>query len=178
MAKPIRTARDCATELSDYISMYALTSKELKSVAQSIGYPLGIFKPFKRNRLNNELVFLYAFIGTVTLKGCLSNFPGVSKDDETEIVQLYVDRLLNRWMPKSMFPYYKARLEIWGQLFNNLQDEEDYQKSISILTRTFYEFLMKTPCDEMKEAMLTLRFNGYIRNFIGSIENMLEETRL
>ncbi len=74
MGPKITKAQDFAVELKDYVSMSALQGKELKSLAKSIGYPLGIFKVHNRVMLTNELVFLNAFLGTVTLKLCFSYF--------------------------------------------------------------------------------------------------------
>ena len=178
MGPKITAAQDFAVELKDYVSMNALQGKEFKSLAKSIGYPLGLFKFHNRVMLANELVFLNAFLGTVTLRLCFSEHPEVKQDVVDEIVDIFTKQLLSQWLPDSMFPDYKQRLGTWGNLFKEFEDGDQYQKDMSQLVTTFYQCLTKSPCDEMKEAMLTLRFNGYMKLFIGSINVMIQECGL
>jgi len=74
-----------------------------------------------------------------------------------------------------MFLDYEQRPGTWGKLFEKLEDEAQYQKDMSHLVTTFYQFLTKSPCDTMKEAGLSLRFNGYMRLFIQSINVMIHD---
>jgi len=96
MRSKITTARDFAVELKDYISQNALRGKELKSLAKSIGYPLGIFKFHNRVMLTNELVFLNAFLGTVTLKLCFSEHSGIPQSVIDEIIETYTRSLITQ----------------------------------------------------------------------------------
>ena len=161
----------------DYIVMNALRNKKLKPLARSIGYPLGFFRVGQRVRLTNELVYLNTFLGTVALRFCLSKYPDIEQKTKDEIVEVFTKKLLSAYFPKSMFPVYEQRLGTWGNLFREFEDLYQYAKDMSQLVTTFYQYLTKTPCDEMKEAMLSLRFNAYMGLFIGSITKTLEDVQ-
>jgi|GEM_PF-6491756 len=178
MGPKITKAQDFAVELKDYVSMSALQGKELESLAKSIGYPLGIFKFHKRVMLTNELVFLNAFLGTVTLKLCFSEHPEIPQGVIDEIIETYTRSLISQWLPDSMFSDFQQRLNVWADLFQEFENEDQYQKDISKLVTTFYEFLNNTPCDQQTELMLTMRFNGYMKLFIGSINVMIQDLSL
>ena len=84
---------------------------------------------------------------------------------------MYVTKLL-KWLPDSHFSEYEKRLKMWEPCFAN---PDDYVNGINFLAETFYELLMNSPCDEMKKMVLAMRFNGYMRNFIGSFEQYLPD---
>jgi hypothetical protein len=178
MGPKITTSHDFAVELKDYVSQNALRGKELKSLAKSIEYPLSIFKYDNRGMLTNELVFLNTFLGTVTLKRCFSEHPEISQDVVDDIIEKYTKNLLNQWLPDFMLSDYQRRLDIWAGLFREFDNVDQYQKDISKLATSFYESLVKTPCDHQKELMLTMRFNGYMKLFTGSINVMIEDFSL
>jgi len=81
-------------------------------------------------------------------------------------------------MPDSMFSAFQQRLNVWAHLFQEFENEDRYQEDILKLVTTFYEFLTKTPCDQQKELTLTMRFNGYMKLFIGSINAMIQDLSL
>ena len=159
---------------ADYIYAYALSNKELKSLAQTIQYHLSFFSPFKTIKLRSELGFLYAFLGTLTLKKCSEAFPEIHIDIINKISKLYVDKLLHL-IPNRNYSDYQKRLNVWEKLFTNFEDSDDYEKSISVLAATFYEFLTDTPCDESKKLMLIMRFNGYMENFIIGFNDSMKD---
>ncbi len=178
MGRKINSAQNFAIELRDYISENALRGKELKSLAKSIGYPLSFFKYQNRSQLTTELVFLNGYLGTVTLKLCFSKHPKIPQLVVNEIIETYTKNLINQWLPDSMFSDYQKRLNAWASLFQKFENKDQYQKDISKLATTFYEFLTKTPCNQNKELMLILRFNGYMKLFIGSINMMINDFSL
>ena len=178
MGPKITSAKDFAVELKDYVSMNALRGKELKSLAKSIGYPFGIFKFHNRLMLTNELVFLDAFLGTITLKLCFSEHSEIPQSVVGEIVETYTRSLISQWLPDFMFSDFQKRLNVWAELFQEFENEDQYQEDISKFAITFYEFLNKTPCDKQKELMLTMRFNGYMKLFIESINAMIQDLKL
>ena len=175
MGPKITTAQDFAIELKDYVSMNALRGKELKSLAKSIGYSFGFLKFHKRAMLTTELVFLNAFLGTVTLRFCFSEYPEFKQDVVDEIIEIFTRELISQWMPDSMLSDYEQRLCTWGKLFEKYEDEDQYQKDMSQLVTTFYHYLTKNRCDEMNEAMLSLRFNEYLKLLIMSIIVMIQD---
>ncbi|GAF74049.1 unnamed protein product [marine sediment metagenome] len=178
MGPKITTAKDFAIELRDYISENALRGKELKSLSKSIGYPLGIFRFNNRAILTSELVFLNVFLGTVALKVCFSENPDIPDDVLNEIIEVFKRNLINQWLPESMYSDYQERLNIWDKFFEDVQNEDKYQEGISKLAKTFYEFLTKSPCNQQNELMLTMRFNGYMKLLIESINVMIEDLSL
>ncbi len=182
MGPKITTAQNFAVELKDYMSLNALRGKELKSLSKSIGYPLGflngLFNFHNRAMLTYELVFLNAFLGSVTLRLCFRDHHEFEQDVADEVVQAFTRELLSQWLPDSMFPDYEQRLVVWNTLFEEFENEQQYQEDMSTLVTTFYQHLTNNSCDEMKETVLTLRFNGYMRLFIQSINVMLQDFSL
>ena len=108
MGAKITTAQDFAIELKDYVSMNALSGKELKSLASSVGYSLGflngLFNFHKRGILTTELVYLNAFIGTVTIRLCFSDCEGTQRAKADEVIQIFTQELLSQWLPDSAPP--------------------------------------------------------------------------
>ena len=107
MGYKITTAQNFSVELKDYVSLNALCGKELKSLSKSIGYPLGflngLFNFHNRAMLTNELVFLNAFLGSVTLRLCFSEHHEFEQDMIDTVVQMFTRELLSQWLPDSMF---------------------------------------------------------------------------
>lgn len=169
MSARIATAGGFARRLSNHISQNALSSRELRAVAQSIGYPLGIFRWHKKLRLTNELVFLNAFFGSVMLRVYFDECDHVPQAVAEEMRERFARNLIDQWMSESMFRDYDKRLAVWGRLFV-VWDDEQYLEDMGVLVRTFYEFLTGAACDARKEMMLTMRFNGYAKRYLQSID--------
>lgn len=182
-AARITTAESFAIELKDYISMHALAKKELKSLAESIEYSLGVFKIGNRLRLRQELVFLYAFLGASAIRICFRKCNNVEQGVVDTIVEVYTKKLISQWLPRSAFSDYEDRLAAWTPLFDiewlcpedeaeAMDGAQAYAEAMGQLARTFYEFLTGRSCDAMKELMLGARFNKYMENFIIGIHGM------
>ena len=171
MSVRIATAEEFARKLADYISQNALSRKELRSVAESIGYRLGLLPWGNKLRLTNELVFLNAFFGSVMLRVYFEESDLVPNDVAEEIRERFSHNLLNQWMPAEMFEDYDRRLAVWGGLFA-VWDDQEYLEEMGVLARTFYEFLTNTACDQGREMMLAMRFNGYAKLYLQSIDSL------
>jgi hypothetical protein len=179
MGPKITSAKEFALEFKDYISTNAMRGKELRSVAKSIGYSLNSFLTSStRVNLTNELAFLNAFLGTIAIKWGFEDCPEFPKNIVDEIVETYKRELIKQWLPDFMFSEFQKRLEVWGELFQDLSSGLEYQEDLTKLASTFYEFLTKNPCNPKNEIMLTMRFNSYLKLQIGTIKVMIQDLRL
>ncbi|MFW6026656.1 MAG: hypothetical protein ACOCRX_09965, partial [Candidatus Woesearchaeota archaeon] len=167
----INTTEDFAIEFKNYISKYALNNKELKSCAEMIQYPWGVFKFKKKKKLKNELVFLNAFIGSITLRVCL-NDNQVSQKNIDKIVNMYTNKLLAQELSGVTTKNYQKRLSKWSELFNDFEKPTKFSADMTKLSSSFYKFLTNNKCDPMTESKLVLRFNGYMKRYIHYISQM------
>ena len=171
----MNVARNIAQQLEEHISHNALAGRELKSLAKSIGYRLSIFKPLKKLRLTNELVFVNSFLGSVALRLSSQQYPLISENETEEMVEQYVSKLLSRWLAPSMHREYEDRLEIWKGLFEDLSDDVRYQRHLRIFTDIFYVGLTEKALDKHSELMLTARFNGYMKLYLQSVALLMDQ---
>ena len=172
MGTPI-TPKDCGHQIADYIYREALSNKELKSIAESINYKMGFFSPIATVKLRYELGCLYAFLGTLALRMCSEEYSNIHKDTIDKTEKMYVTKLL-KWLPDSKYSEYEKRLKMWEPSFTNL-DEDAFVNGVILLAETFYESLTGNPCNEIQKNMLVLRFNNYLRIFIGTFEQYVPD---
>jgi len=170
----LSNAIDLARKLEEHISHNALANRELKALAQSIGYRLGFFNTIKRMNLTNELVFLNAFMGSAAIRACSDINPAISEADVKQMIDEYVSKLLSRWLPDSMHSDYEERISVWGNLVLDPGDTEAYPGALRVLVETFYVSLMEKPIDEQSELMLTARFNGYMKLYMQSVMSLIQ----
>ena len=168
------SALDLARRLEEHISHNALAGRELKSLAQSIGYRLSFFSPMKRLNLTNELVFLNAFMGSAAIRACANVNPGIPGSDVEQMADEYVSKLLSRWLPDSMRSDYEERLSVWRNIVLDPSDADAYAADLRVLVDTFYVSLTKNPLDEQSELMLTGRFNGYMKLHMQSVMSLMQ----
>lgn len=168
------SALDLARRLEDFVSQNALAGRELKSLAHSIDYSMPFYRPARKLDLLNELVLVNAFMGAEVLRQCAAQHDAVPQGDTERMVEEYVTKLLSRWLPSSMHSGYRKRLAGWGSLPLDDADSDAYVEALHEVVSSFYESLTGEPPDEMSEAKLSLRFNGYMKRYIPSVITLLE----
>ncbi len=177
--------------LANAISAKAMITREFRSVANSIGFPLGVYIPiFGFSRVQNsifmvrEMTFLYAFLGTLVLRACLDD-ARVSEPIIEAVVSAYQRRLLNQWLIKDMVLEYSERemeyskilptVEELGQDLDKPEHDIDPFSHVSALVGSFYFHLTGEEPDALKTMMLIRRLGEYLQRFLLTVTNMLSE---
>ena len=174
MARPITSAAQFAEELASYVYLNALGKREVRSLAKSIQYPIGLLNPTNKSRLRGQLAFLDAFIGTLALGECLGECAQLSSTQIQDIAADYRKRLLTRCIPEEMLPEYETRRRVWCEFFAEPIELDATMR----LASSFYELLTRRKCPEVHGCVLALRFNQYIDLFRISVHRLAQDLRL
>ena len=171
-----KQAKTMALMLVDHVSKVGLHRRELKSVAKSIGYPIGLSHKGNRLALTENLATIYASTGVLAM--LLAFAEEVTESEDTEeagnvlqfIQDTYARELVLRWVPDERQSLQYGKVQGWLGSVTNWGNPDEIGEMMANAAADFYAALPNTDeANPMAMPSLMLRFNQYVPLLVESV---------